>query len=320
MKTYKFIIIYFFSIQLISCSMIEYRNYKEFHEHEGNGKYEVTTILPKEYKIGDIELDKVKAELVMYAKKNPVKKEERESKRLKLSLIGKVIDEGITDAAPLKDGTLKGFDFYSNWIINGDTTRYRFKDPLTNEQKKNFDNWVVKFKELYNNASYVHIDISDYFLKVDNKWYIISDTLEERPFNFRKLFPPKEDQDIRMIELKDHTPDFSRKAFQRDTSLWTYHGYEEADREEGIGLNPINFSAGWHYLQLKMPDSEPLKIKRYGSMGANLHTYIIPKEYGGREDVVFIVQEPSSLYPNREHGGMYVVRPREMGENTGSSP
>ena len=31
--------------------MVKYRNYKELHEHEGNEKYEVTSILSKEFEV-----------------------------------------------------------------------------------------------------------------------------------------------------------------------------------------------------------------------------------------------------------------------------
>ena len=302
-------------IFLSNCSMIEYRNYEELNKHPGNEKYEIAPVLDQNYKIRETLLDSVKNQLIVNTKTTPIKEENTEYRRLKVSLEGEITDEGPIYTL-LKDGTLWYTDHYNNWVINGNTTKHKYIDPMTKEQKKDMDKWLPKFKELYNEASYVYLFSSDYFFKVNEKWYVVADTLEESPLNFRKLFPPKENQDVRMIELEDRTPDFSRGPTQRDTTLWTYHGYEEADSEEGVGLNPINFSAGWHYLQLKMPGSEPLKIARYGSMGVNMHTYIIPDSLGGREDVVYIVQEPSDLYPGREHGGMYVVRPRELGEES----
>ena len=57
--------------------MIEYHNYEELHEHSGNEKYEVITILPKEYEVGDVLLDKGNSNLNFYAKTNPIKKKEK---------------------------------------------------------------------------------------------------------------------------------------------------------------------------------------------------------------------------------------------------
>ena len=294
--------------------MVKYNDYKELHEHEGNEKYEIFTILSKDYEIVHMTLNKDKKQIIIGGKTNPIKEEERETKRLKLSVNGRILAEGITNAGVLKDGTLKGYDFYSNWIINGDTTKHRYLKPFAD---KNYDpkEWLYAFKDEYDRASASYYFNGTYYLKIDNQWNAIKKNFDVENFNFDKHFPDKY-ADVRMIELEDRTPDFSRGPTQRDTSLWTYHGYEEADSESGVGLNPINFSAGWHYLQLKMPGAEPLKIARYGSMGVNMHTYIIPDSLGGREDVVYIVQEPSDLYPGREHGGMYVVRPRELGEES----
>ncbi len=44
----------------------------------------------------------------------------------------------------------------------------------------------------------------------------------------------------------------------------------------------------------------------------NMQFYKMPVTHGGRNDVVFIVQEPNEMYPNKEFGGMYVVRPRNL--------
>ncbi|SHG57279.1 hypothetical protein SAMN05443144_13515 [Fodinibius roseus] len=290
--------------------MMEYHNYEELHTHPGSDNYEILTVLPTEYEIVQASLNKEEGQLIVGGKTNPIKEKERETKRLKISVIGTIMDEGITNAGTLRDGTLKGFDFYSNWIINGDTTKYRYLKPFSDKSYEPKE-WLNTFKGKYDEASSSYYFNGRFYLKINEQWNEIDKNFDIENFNFDKHFPDKYDT-VRMIELEDHTPDFSRKAFQRDTSLWTYHGYEEADREEGGGLDPITFSAGWHYLQLKMPAGEPLKIKRYGSMGVNLHTYIIPDSLGGREDVIFIVQEPSSLYPDREYGGMYVVRPREL--------
>ena len=293
--------------------MVKYRNYEQLHEHPGNNKYVVKKVYTEEYEIREVLLDKKKSDLFIYAKTNPIKKEERIYTRRKVSLTGIRRDEGPTYRI-LKDGTMWRSTFYCNWIINGDTSKHSYIRPLTKKEEKDPDKWIEVFRDLYSKASsvYIYEGLGEYYFKVEKEWYKLGYN-EEADNAFNERFPAKFDN-VRMIELEDRTPDFSRGPTQRDTSLWTYHGYEEADSESGSGLNPINFSAGWHYLQLKMPGSEPLKIARYGSMGVNMHTYIIPDSLGGREGVVFIVQEPSELYPGREHGGMYVVRPRELGE------
>ncbi|MCV6628224.1 MAG: hypothetical protein OIF50_00025, partial [Flavobacteriaceae bacterium] len=71
-------------------------------------------------------------------------------------------------------------------------------------------------------------------------------------------------------------------------------------------------SAGYYFFNLHMPGGDTIKIKRFGSMGWNMKLYQIPPQYGGRNDVVFLVQTPElDLFPNKEWGGMYVVRPRD---------
>ena len=59
---------------------------------------------------------------------------------------------------------------------------------------------------------------------------------------------------------------------------------------------------------------DTIKIKRHGSMGTAMQFYKMPVTQGGRNDVVFIVQEPNDMYPDREFGGMYAVRPRDPGQ------
>lgn len=165
----------------------------------------------------------------------------------------------------LKDGTLWYTDHYNNWVINGDTSKHKYLYPFA-DKNYNPEKWLMELKDKYDKASVFYYYNGRYFLKINNKWSEIDKNSDIENFNFDKHFPYKY-TNVRMIELEDRTPDFSRSAFQRDTSRWTHHGYEEANSESGSGLNPINFSAGWHYLQLKMPGSEPLKIARYGSMG-----------------------------------------------------
>ena len=118
-----------------------------------------------------------------------------------------------------------------------------------------------------------------------------------------------------MIAFEDITPDFLTDPAKRDTSLIKVLGYGQEYFEEGQGGNPINGSAGHYYMQLNM-QKDTLRFKRFGTMGPQITVYKIPEELGGHEDVVFIVQTRNEMFPNREYGGMYVVRPRELGDST----
>lgn len=302
---------------LTNCNMNgqsnNYGEYKELHEHPGTENYEVVSILDPEYLIRQTSLDRDQQQLIVNTKTSPIKEEETEYKRLKVSATGRLIDEGPIYTL-LKDGTLWYTDHYNNWIINGDTTKYKFKDPLAAEEKKDFDRWFEKFKELYTRASYVYIDISDYYLKVDKEWYIIADTLEERPPNLRKLFPPKEDQQIRMVELEDLSPAYYAPPEERDHSLIREIDYESVYSEEiNRGWDSHTYSAGWWYLQIYMPGGDTLRIKRYSDIrNPRMKLYKIPERYGGREDVLFMVLEPKDAH-FEQVGGMYVVRPRKLG-------
>ena len=61
---------------------------------------------------------------------------------------------------------MQGFDFYSNWIISGDTTKHKYIDPFTMDEindtyefeaiEKDPEKWLAKFNELYITADYIY--------------------------------------------------------------------------------------------------------------------------------------------------------------------
>ncbi len=305
---------------ITSCSM-KNKAYQELHQHEGTENYEVATLIPKQNKATYMHFDTVQNHIIVDSYYDSAIEENSTYESIKFNYLGDVIEKFETDEI-LGDGTDIGFNYYSNWIINGDKTRHKFVDPFTNHviedtynyewPEKDFDKWFKVFRTLYDKANYVYIDISFYFLKVDGTWYLLDDTLEESPENFRKEYPAKENQDVRIGKLRDLCPDFSVNENNRDTSFMNVVDYEETDSEDGGWFNPISYSAGYYFIELYMPMGDTVKIKRHGSMGANLEVYKIPVTRGGRNDVVFLIQKPGKLYPEKEFGGMYVVRPRSL--------
>lgn len=302
------------------CTMKE-KNYQEIHKHEGTKNYEVATLIPKQNEASFMRFDTVQNNIVVGSYLKSADKENIKFESLKIDYLGNIGDT-YEYHTPLKDGTMKGFDYYSSWIINGDKTKHFYIDPFTDKpikdlydyewREKDYEKWYEMFQILYDRASYVHIDISFYFFKINDKWYSLREPFEETPKDFNKQYPAKENQDVRMGKLRDLCPDFSVNEYNRDTSFMNVVDYEETDSEDGGWFNPISYSAGYFFIELYMPMGDTIKIKRHGSMGANLEVYKIPVTHGGRNDVVFLVQKPGKLNPEKEFGGMYVVRPRSL--------
>ncbi len=291
-------------------------NVKEYLELDKNLKselYEVGIILQNNFIISELLLDKNEKKINIFGKSYASENDESINHRYKISLFGELYDQGPVYTI-LKDGTLWYTNEYNNWIINGDTASYKYKDPLNSAEKTDFNKWIKKFKSLYEEASYVYLFSSDYFFKINNEWFIVADTLKESPMDFRKQYPAKEDQDVRMVKLKDQFPDLYVSPADRDTSLikqikYTSTFFEKSDRGDAF-----NYSAGWWYFDIYMPGGDTLKIKRFASFrDPEMKLYKIPKELGGREDVLFIIQEPNEIHPEQV-GGMYVIRPKNYKE------
>ena len=304
---------------LSNCSMNglgnKYDEYEELHKHEGNEKHEVSTILAKDYELVHVTLNKDKKQIIIGGKTNPIKEEEKESKRLKLSINGKILAEGITNAGVLEDGTLKGYDFYSNWIINGDTTKHRYVKPFSDKDYEP-EKWLLKFKEWYDRATASYYFNGTYYLKINDKWNAVDKNFNVENFNFDKHFPDKY-AEVRMIELEDRSPSYVIPPEERDSSLIKQIDYEsvfEKEVESAGGWSSSTYSAGWWYFQIYMPGGDTLKVKRFSSYrGPEMKLYKIPERHGGREDVLFIVLEPKDAHPEQV-GGMYVIRPRALGK------
>ena len=143
-------------------------------------------------------------------------------------------------------------------------------------------------------------------------WYLLEANRTHVNLDFKKQYPPKEDQDVRMVELPDLAPGFSVAPEKRDTSLLKEMGYKSMFFEKiRKGMDRYNYSAGYWYLELYMPLGDTVKIRRYSdARNPRLSLYKIPAAQGGRNDVVFVVLEPNEVHPEQA-GGMYVVRPRD---------
>ncbi|HET8735297.1 MAG TPA: hypothetical protein VFM69_01740 [Pricia sp.] len=285
----------------------DYSQYQELHQHDGSENYEITIIFPKEYEVYEVLMDTVMKQLNVAGNTNPIDKKETKGGRRKISNMGKVLDEGPI-CRILRDGTIKYYDTYFNWVFDGDKNEYTFKNPLSANDQKDPEKWLKKFIELYEKASYIYESSWEYHFKIEGEWYKMEYNLDVVNEEFVEQFPPKENEDVRFMELRD----LRSGKMEKDTTLLQLVGYEETDSEEGVGFNPISFSAGHYFMELYMPLGDTIKIKRHGSMGTNMQFYKIPVTKGGRNDVVFIVQEPNEMYPNREFGGMYAVRPRSL--------
>ncbi|MDO6811216.1 hypothetical protein Q4603_21545 [Zobellia galactanivorans] len=301
---------------------IDFSKYYELHAHKGSENYEIAPIFNKDYEIPELFLDTVANNLNVYGKTNPLQKENSEHHRRKIDFLGNILDEGPIYTV-LNDGTLWYTNEYNNWIINGDTSKHKYLDPFSNKEiedpfefkakETDPEKWLEKFKELYSHAQYVYVYLGMYYLKLDHKWYWMEANLEGLPSDLEQQYPPKEDQDVRMVELENLAPVWYHKGFKdRDTSLIKMVDYESTYFEKvDQGLNQYGFSAGWWYLEIPMPLGDTIRIKRYSNYeDPELLIYKVPGEYGGREDVLFIVQKPEELFPGQV-GGMYAIRPRD---------
>ncbi|MDX1272753.1 hypothetical protein, partial [Bizionia paragorgiae] len=214
---------------------------------------------------------------------------------------------------------LYGYDSYSNWLINDNKTEYKYIDPFTNNEinnpyKYNFEaieneKWFNTFKRLYDNADFVYLKGYDYYFKIDGKWYLIPTfkKAEELGLDIRSQYPEKiNPEELRMQPLQE-----SMETLMKQNIIKVID-YVQMDSEQGIGLNPINFSSGYYMLELYLPQADTLKFRRYGAMGVSseLFVYQIPEALGGSKEVFFIEQEPNSLYPDQSFAGFYAIRPK----------
>lgn len=312
MRIYQHIFGFLLLTLLTNCSMKEYGDYKELHKHNGNEKYEIVTLVKLNEEVKQVIFDSTANNLIVQAFHDPVKSEDYYSYTLKINHFGSEHGRSGTNRI-LKDGTDWYKNTYSKWIINGDTTKKRYEYPINKNEAEDKETWFENFKHLYENSSYVYIFQSEYYFNVDSQWHKLWYNEMALENNFQQLFPPKEEQKVRMVELEDRSPAYYVPPEERDSSLIREIDYEPVHSEEvNQGWNSRTYSAGWWYLQVFMPGGDTLRIKRYSDIrNPRMKLYKIPEQYGGRDDVLFIVQEPKDAHMEQV-GGMYVVRPREL--------
>ena len=306
-------------------SQIKKDEFKELHKHKGSDNYEVVELFDKKMEINDkILVDKKNGNLFPQASQEDQLNEQEILKTKRISNLGDKLDNLNDYYRILNDGTQWSSRVYSNWIINGDATELKYLDPFSNKEidnpfkftakEKDPEKWLQKFKELYAKAQYIYINQDLYYFKINNKWYYIKTYKmgNANDINIKKLYPPKEDQDIRMVALDDLSPKYFIAPNERDTQLIREMEYESTEYEEiDKGLISYGYSAGWWYLEVYMPLGDVIKIKRFSSFkNPDLQLYSIPNAYGGRQDVLFIVQESNPMHASQV-AGMYVIRPKD---------
>lgn len=240
-------------------STLDHSKFQELYDHQGSENYEVVEIVPKQNEADYFELDTISENVFINSFFEPKlkKREGIEYNTLKLDVLGNQKDS-FEAHSYLKDGTMWNSDYYVNWLIKGDTVKYRYIDPFSKNQiyeryefevkEKNPEKWLAKFKDIYSQANYVYVDMSNYYFKVVDKWYFMKGYKmgKANSINIKKQYPPKEDQDVRMLELQDLSPEFYLPPEKRETSLMKEMEYESAYFEEvNEGLNQYNYSAGW---------------------------------------------------------------------------
>ncbi len=305
-----------------------YQDYQELHKHQGSTNYEVVEIIPKQNYGKYIYFDVIDKEFTLksYYKS---KIEKNTYNTVKMDVFGDNVKKIDKTRRILIDGTLWDSNYYYSWIINGDTDRKRYIDPFSNKaiddifefipKETDPQKWLKKFKECYNKAQYVYIptSLSFHYFKIDGIWYVMRykyELQEELGFKIKQQFPAKTPKTPRMIALEDLSPRYSIPPEERNKSLIEEIDYESMYYEKiDKGLISYGYSAGWWYLNIYM-GNDTLKIKRYASYkDPELGLYKIPREHGGRDDVLFIMPELDNVF-KQQTGGMYVIRPRNYKE------
>ena len=294
----------------------EYTEYQDLHKHQGTENYDVITLF-NEHSVIEEKLAEQKQLFL-----SVIGKEKEKSKRIKVDFFGNLLGIGLSSET-LIDGTMSGYKTYGNWLINNDTTLNKYIDPFLNKEIKdpldyNFKNvekreWLQKFKELYLDASYVHIDSYDYYFKIKERWYLIQTYKKAKELNIdiKKQYPSKiNPEEIRMVKI----PEVFDNLLENKTLQLAE--YVEMDKQKSSGLNPISFSSGYYMFELHLPQGDILKFRRYGAMGfnADMNIYQIPKELGGSDEVFFIEQLPRQTYPDKSFAGFYAIRPKNYKE------
>ena len=301
---------------------IDHNDFQELHKHKGSENYEVVKLFDKKMEVKDkLLVDKKTNNLFVKAFQEDKLHEQKTFKTNRVSALGNKLEVLEDSYDILNDGTMWYTNNYLNWILYGDTTELKYLDPFSNKEidnpykfkteEKDPEKWLAKFKELYDKSLYIYTDLSFYYFKIDSEWFLMDNILEGIPEDLEEQYPAKEDQDIRMVALKDMSPTYFVPPNERETNLIKEIDYESTFYEEKKGLDSFKYSAGWWYLEVYMPLGDTLRIKRYASFkNPALELYKIPNAYGGRQDVLFIVQTPKNAHIEQV-AGMYAIRPRD---------
>ena len=296
--------------------------YQYLHENLGSKDYEVVEIIPRTQEVKKFRIDTIAKTIIVSA----VAFEEwrKERSYLKLDFEGNIIGHPDGGGFLLKDGTIIDEDKgYCKSIINNDLTWHPFIQlPFefdtryyTEAYKKyvsqDYDNWLKIFKEYYNKAEYVYLKWSGYYFKYRNQWYWMLDDIvpREKRKEFHTQYPARETAS-RFIEPYKADPFYPVK--QEDNYAVSIKEFEVDVDKKGNFLNPIHYTAGSFYYNLRVSDKDTIFVKRYAAYTPRTRFINIPTSIGGKgREVIFIEQRPNKLYPNQSFGGLYVIRPRK---------
>ena len=317
---------------MVSCSIFKSSNnmnaaiekYKYLHENLGSKDYEVVEIIPRTQEVKKFRIDTIAKTIIVSA----VAFEEwrKERSYLKLDFEGNIIGHPDGGGYLLNDGTILKYDneaFYCNSIVNDDMTwhpvvqlPFSFNtDYYTEAYKKyvsqDYNNWLKIFKEYYNKAEYVYLKWSGYYFKYRNQWYWMLDDIvpDEKLEEFHTQYPARETAS-RFIEPYRGDPFYPVK--NEDNYAVSIEDVDVDVDKKGNFFKPIHYTAGSFYYNLRVSDKDTIFVKRYAAYEPASWFINIPKSIGGKgREVIFIQQDPNTLYPNQSFGGLYVIRPRK---------
>ena len=296
--------------------------YKYLHENLGSKDSEVVEIIPRTQEVKKFRIDTIAKTIIVSA----VAFEEwrKERSYLKLDFEGNIIGHPNGGGFLLKDGTIIDEDKgYCKSIINDDLTWHPFIQlPFefdtryyTEAYKKyvsqDYDNWLKIFKEYYDKAEYVYIAWAGYFFKYRKQWYWMLDDIvpDEKLEEFHTQYPARETAS-RFIEPYRGDPFYPVK--QEDNYAVSIEDVDVDVDKKGNFFKPIHYTAGSFYYNLRVSDKDTIFVKRYAAYEPASWFINISKSIGGKgREVIFIQQDPNTLYPNQSFGGLYVIRPRK---------
>ena len=185
-----------------------------------------------------------------------------------------------------------------------------YTEPYKKYVSQDYDNWFKLFKEYYDKAEYVYVSWAGYFFKYHNKWYWMYPNLEGvDTVIFKEKYPARETAS-RFIEPYKGDPFYPVK--NEDNYAVSIEDVDVDVDKKGNFFNPIHYTAGSFYYNLRVSDKDTIFVKRYAAYEPASWFINIPISIGGKgREVIFIQQDPNTLYPNQSFGGLYVIRPRK---------